>query len=135
VRVVPVRKKIGTLRLCVNLRPLNKRVMKRKYPFPAIKDCLSLAQLGNKSIFTFLDLKDGFHQIGIHPNHHKFKLLDGLSFKKDPDKPRFAVLDSMINNIIQICPDNMTHCSLEKTINTAFTSQEFAGFLNCFNID
>jgi len=41
----------------------------------------------------------------------------------------------MINNISQICHANITHCSLEKTIDTAFTSQEFAGFLNCFNID
>jgi len=29
----------------------------------------------------------------------------------------------------------MTHCSLERTINTSFTSQEFAEFLNSFNID
>jgi len=119
-RVVPIRKKIGTLRLRVNLRPLNKRIMKRKYLFPVIKVCL--ARLGNKSIFTFLVLNDDFHQIGIHPEHHKLEFLDGLSFRKGPDKPRFAVPDSMINNIIRICHDNMTHCSLEKTIDTAFTS-------------
>jgi len=29
----------------------------------------------------------------------------------------------------------MTHRSLEKTINTAFTSQKYAEFLNCFDID
>jgi len=69
-RVVPVKKKNGTLRLCVDLRPLNERVMKQKYPFPIIEDCL--AHLSNKSIFTLLDLKDGFHHIKIHPNHTKY---------------------------------------------------------------
>jgi len=65
-RVVPVRKKSGQLRLCVDLRPLNDRIIKQKYPFPLIEDCL--ARLGNKSVFTLLDLKDGFHLIKVHPN-------------------------------------------------------------------
>jgi len=73
-RVVPVKKKNGTLRLCVDLHPLNERVMKQNYPFPIIEDCL--AYLGNKSIFTLLDLKDGFHQIKIHPDHIKYFSLE-----------------------------------------------------------
>jgi len=44
--------------------------MKQKSPFPVIEDCL--AQLGNKSIFPLLDLKDDFHQIKIHPDHTKY---------------------------------------------------------------
>lgn len=69
-RIVPVRKKDGTLRLCVDLRPLNARVLKQKYPFPLIEDCL--ARLAGKSVFTLLDLKDGFHQIRIHPDSTKY---------------------------------------------------------------
>jgi len=47
--------------------------MKQKYfPFPVIEDCL--AQLGDKSIFTLLDFKDGFHQIKIHPDQTKYFL-------------------------------------------------------------
>jgi len=52
--------------------------MKQKYSFPVIEDCL--AHLGSKSIFTLLDLKDGFYQIKIHPEHIKyfsFATLDG----------------------------------------------------------
>jgi len=67
-RVVLVKKKND--KTIVDLRPLNERVMKQKYPFLIIKDCL--AHLGNKSIFTLLDLKNGFHQIKIHPNHIKY---------------------------------------------------------------
>lgn len=40
-RVVLVRKRNGSLRLCVDLRPLNCRVEKQKYPFPIIEDCLA----------------------------------------------------------------------------------------------
>lgn len=69
-RVVPVRKRNGSMRLCVDLRPLNARVVKQKYLFPLIEDCLS--RLGEKTIFTLLDMKDGFHQIKIHPEHTKY---------------------------------------------------------------
>lgn len=58
------------MRLCVNLQPLNDRVVKQKYPFPLIEDCL--ARLSDKNVFTLLDLKDGFHNIKIHPDHTKF---------------------------------------------------------------
>lgn len=69
-RIVPVRKKNGTMRLCIDLRPLNSRVIKQRYPLPLIEDCLS--RLSNKSIFSLLDLKDGFHHIKIHPEHTKY---------------------------------------------------------------
>lgn len=69
-RVVPVRKRNGALRLCVDLRPLNSRVNKQKYPFPIIEDCI--ARLGNNTIFTSLDIQDGFHNIPVHPEHTKY---------------------------------------------------------------
>jgi len=53
------------------LRPLNERVAKQNYPFPLIEDCLS-SRLGNKSVFTLLDLKDRFHLIKIHPDYQKY---------------------------------------------------------------
>lgn len=40
-RIVPVKKRNGSLRLCVDLRPLNSRVKKQKFPFPIIEDCLT----------------------------------------------------------------------------------------------
>lgn len=69
-RVVPVRKKNDTLRLCVDLRPLNDRVIKQKFPFPLIENCL--ARLSNRTVFTLLDLKDSFYQIKLHPDHFKY---------------------------------------------------------------
>lgn len=68
--MIPVKRKNGKLRLCVDLRPLNSRVAKQKYPFPLIEDCLS--RLCGKTVFTLLDLKDGFHQIRVHPDHTQY---------------------------------------------------------------
>lgn len=52
------------------MRPLNDRVIKQRYPFPIIEDCLT--RLSGKKIFTLIDLKDGFHNIKIHPDFTKF---------------------------------------------------------------
>lgn len=69
-RIVSVKKKNGSLRLCADLWPLNERVLKQKYPFLIIEDCLS--RISDKKIFTLLDLKDGFYNIKIHPDYTKF---------------------------------------------------------------
>lgn len=68
-RVVPIKKK-GGMRLCVDLQPLNSKIVKQKYPFPVIEDCLS--RLGNNKVFTLLDLKDSFHQIKVHEDSTKY---------------------------------------------------------------
>lgn len=52
------------------MRPLNSRVIKQKYPFPLIEK--SLASIHNKSVFSLLDLKDGFHQIKVHADDTKY---------------------------------------------------------------
>lgn len=61
-------RKKNTLRLCVDLRPLNERVHKQKYPI--IEECL--AHLGSKKVFTLLDLKESFHQIKLHTDRTKY---------------------------------------------------------------
>jgi hypothetical protein len=67
---VPVKKKNGLTRLCVDFWPLNSRVAKQKYPFPVIEECLS--RVNNKLVLTKLDIKDGFHHLKVHPEHTKF---------------------------------------------------------------
>lgn len=58
------------MRMCVDLRPLNNRVEKQRYPFPLIEDCL--VRLSNKKVSTILGLKDGLHQIKVHPEDTKY---------------------------------------------------------------
>ena len=52
--VLFVKKKDGTLRLCIDYRKLNKLTIKNKYPLPRIDDLFN--QLKGASIFLKIDL-------------------------------------------------------------------------------
>ena len=53
----------GTLRLCVNYRELNKITIKKKYPLPLMNELRS--RLGKATVFTKLDLKNGYYLMHI----------------------------------------------------------------------
>ena len=59
--LVFVKKKDGTLRMCVDYRSLNKVTKKAKYPIPRTDEALE--QIGRNRVFSTLDLKSGYHQI------------------------------------------------------------------------
>jgi hypothetical protein len=61
--VLFLKKKYGTLRLCIDYRQLNKTTIKNKYPLPRINDLFD--QLGGDSIFSKIELRSGCHQVRI----------------------------------------------------------------------
>ena len=61
--VLFVKKKDGTLRLCVDYRQLNKMTMKNKYQLPKIDDLFD--ELKGASIFSKIDFQSGYHQLRI----------------------------------------------------------------------
>ena len=53
--VVPVRKRSGLLRLCIDLRQLNKAIVPGKYPLPTVEALA--AEFHGSTIFSKLDLR------------------------------------------------------------------------------
>ena len=65
--VVCVRKKDGTLRLCVDYRQLNGRTIPDRHPLPRVAE--TLQSLGGNSWFSLLDQGKAYHQGFIKEEH------------------------------------------------------------------
>ena len=61
--VLFVKKKDGTLRLCIDYRQLNQVTIKNKYPLPRIDDLFD--QLRGARVFSKIDLRTGYHQLKV----------------------------------------------------------------------
>ena len=61
--VLFVKKKDGSLRLCIDYRELNKVTIRNQYPLPRIDDLFD--QLQGARVFSKIDLRSGCHQLKI----------------------------------------------------------------------
>ncbi|XP_043813425.1 uncharacterized protein LOC122721247 [Manihot esculenta] len=61
--VLFVKKKDGSLRLCIDYRQLNRVTVRNKYPLPRIDDLFD--QLQGAKVFSEIDLRSGYHQLEI----------------------------------------------------------------------
>ena len=65
--VVLVRKRNGSLRMCVDYRQLNKRTIRDSYALPRAEELLDT--LSGSKYFTVLDMKSGYHQVELLEEH------------------------------------------------------------------
>ncbi|XP_042465609.1 uncharacterized protein LOC122048066 [Zingiber officinale] len=61
--VLFVKKKDGSLRLCIDYRQLNAVTIKNKYPLPRIEDLFD--QLKDTCVYSKIDLRSGYHQLRV----------------------------------------------------------------------
>ena len=62
--VLFVKKKDGSMRLCIDYRKLNKVTIRNQYPLPRIDDLFD--QLQGAKVFSNIDLRSGYHQLRVH---------------------------------------------------------------------
>jgi hypothetical protein len=58
-----VKKKDGSMRMCIDYQNLNVVIVKNKHPLPRIDDLLD--QLKDAKFFSKIDLRSGYHQMKI----------------------------------------------------------------------
>ena len=58
-----VKKKDGSLRMCIDYKMLNSVTVKNKYPLPRIDDLFD--QLQSTRVFSKIDLRSGYYQLRI----------------------------------------------------------------------
>ncbi len=64
--LVVAQKKSGALRVCVGLRAVNKAVIPDRFPLPTSEELT--AQFHGSTMFSKLDLRQGYLQVPLHPN-------------------------------------------------------------------
>ena len=64
--VVVVSRANGKVRLCLDMRKANNAIIRERHVIPRINDVL--AELNKPIMFSKIDLRDGYHQLELHPH-------------------------------------------------------------------
>jgi len=128
-----VKKKDGSLRLCINYRELNKVTVENKYPLPHIDDLYD--QLAGAAVFSKTDIRSGYHQLRIgkkdipkttfqtRHGHYVFLVLPfGLT-----NSPAFFI--DLMNRVFRLYLDNFVVVFINDTLVYSKTKEEHAKHL------
>ena len=128
--VVPVSKRCGSLRMCVDYRRLNAVTKTEKFPMPNLTDLVYRA--GGVRYFTKLDITKGYYHVPLekesrkytafstHQNHYQFKTLSfglknsGIAFQR------------AMQQVLAQCHSRDVMCYIDDIL---ITSKDFDGHL------
>jgi hypothetical protein len=128
-----VKKKDGSMRMCISYQELNKVMIKNRYPLPRIDDLLD--QLQGARVFSKVDLRSGYHQVRVKEEdipktdfrtrygHYKFIVMSfGLT-----NAP--AVFMDMMNRVFHDYLDQFTVVIIDDILIYSKTSEEHEEYL------
>ena len=95
-----VKKKDGSMRMCIDYRELNKVAIKNRYPFPGIDDLLD--QLQGAHVFSKINLRLGYHQVRV-----KEEDIPKIAFRTHYGHYKFVVMSFGLTNVPAIFMDTM----------------------------
>ncbi|KAA3484657.1 DNA/RNA polymerases superfamily protein [Gossypium australe] len=150
--VLFVKKKDGSIRMCIDYRQLNKVTIKNKYPLPRIDDFFD--QLKGATLFSKIDLRSSYYQLRVEESdvpktafrirygHYEFLVLifrltnaptifmDLINRIFRPNLDRFVVV--FINEILIYYQDKSEHAEhLRIVLQTLRDKQLYAKFSKC----
>jgi len=95
-----MKKKDGTLRLCIDYRELNMITVKNCYPMPRIDDLFN--QLRGTGTFSRIDLRSGYHQLRIKDDD-----IPKTAFRTRYGHYEFVVMPFVLTNALTTFMDLM----------------------------
>ncbi|KAL0551739.1 hypothetical protein IC582_010828 [Cucumis melo] len=98
--VLFVKKKDGSMRLCIDYKKLNKVIVKNRYPLPRIDDLFD--QLQGATVFSKIDLCSGYRQLTIRDSD-----IPKTAFRSRYGHYKFIVMSFDLTNASTVFMDLM----------------------------